>query len=124
MRFALVGILLVGVSACAGAAKQVDSRGLAPRQPGGRVVELAGLRGDYPRIESAHLYFYPGEFEIPLEPQADGIWRGDVSPEQVRGMARQPYGFRVYRARLTIVSLGASGEKGTKTQDLTIALEP
>ena len=119
---ALVIVALL-LTACASAARQEDTRGFAAKEPGGRVVELSGIAGKFAKIESVSLYFYPGEFEIPLY-ATDGRYRGDVSKAQVDGMARQPHGFRVYRARLTIVSSSAAGERDTKTQDLTIALEP
>ncbi len=101
-----------------------DSRGIAPLEPGGRVALVSNVKGAFSDVVSASLYFYPGKFEIPLKRQEDDVWRGDLSAEQVIGMARQLYGFRVYRARLTVVSRGPSGEKDSRTRDLTIVLDP
>jgi hypothetical protein len=120
----LFALLLLSISGCADLASQKDSRGLAPLEAGGRVALVSNVKGTFSDVVSASLYFYPGKFEIPLKHLDDKVWRGDISPEQVKGMARQPYGFRVYRARLTVVSRGPSGEKASREQDLTIVLDP
>jgi hypothetical protein len=120
-NFIVIALLLTG---CSSAAKQEDTHGVAAPGKGGRVVEFSGVQGKYPKIDSVSLYFYPGKFEIPLESLGGGRYRGSLSAEEVSGMARQPHGFRVYRARLSIISRADTGEKDTKTQDLTVALEP
>ena len=117
-------IFLLCISSCADLPSQKDSRGATPASPGGQVVLLSNVKGDFPDIVSTSLYFYPGKFEIPLKREDGGIWRGDVTSEQLAGIARQRYGFRVYRARLTVVSRGPSGETSSRSQDLTVVLEP